>query len=163
MRLKSGGAVDSFWPGKRDPGLHAPEHRSAWREPLTRRFCADLSERASRVSTPQGRREVPFGALRARQIRSNERCSQRKATRDCVACRANQAWLGPVLPAKIYRFAITPNHSYDSRHPAPARGAYRDRHGRWAREAVDAAASGARVIAGRVSRERSNGAQTTGA
>jgi hypothetical protein len=27
-------------------------------------------------------------------------------------------------------------------HPAPARGAYRDRHGRWAREAVDATARG---------------------
>jgi hypothetical protein len=28
-----------------------------------------------------------------------------------------------------------------SRHPAPARGAYRDRHGRWARDAMDALAA----------------------
>ena len=39
---------------------------------------------------------------------------------------------------------LTPNHPYNSRHPAPARGAYRDRHGRWVRDAMDAAASGAR-------------------
>jgi hypothetical protein len=42
------------------------------------------------------------------------------------------------------------------------RGAFRDRHGRWARDAVDAAALGTYVIAGRVDkiRERSNGALT---
>ena len=79
-------------------------------------------------------------------------------------CRANHAWLGPVLPAKIFRFAVTPNHPYNSRHPAPARGAYRDRHGRWARDAMDAAASGANGIAGRaLACERATGAQTTGA
>jgi hypothetical protein len=43
--------------------------------------------------------------------------------------------------------------------PAPARGAYRDRHGRWVQDAVDAAASGADVIAGRVSRKRFTVAQ----
>ena len=59
--------------------------------------------------------------------------------------------LGPVLPAKIIRFAITPNHPYNSRHPAPMRGAYRDRHGRWVRDAMDAAASGAQGVAGRIS------------
>jgi hypothetical protein len=45
-----------------------------------------------------------------------------------------------------------------SRTPASCslRGAYRDRHGRWARDAVDAAAlKRADVMAGRVSRERS--------
>jgi hypothetical protein len=73
----------------------------------------------------------------ARLVREN-------TTTDCVACRANHAWLGPVLVAKIFRFAITPNHSYNSRHPVPTRGAYRDRHGRWVRDAMDAAASGAR-------------------
>jgi hypothetical protein len=30
-------------------------------------------------------------------------------------------------------------------YPAPARGAYRDRHGRWARDAMDAAVSGGRI------------------
>ena len=36
-------------------------------------------------------------------------------------------------------------------HPAPMRGAYRDRHGRWVRDAMDAAASGARGVAGQIS------------
>jgi hypothetical protein len=36
----------------------------------------------------------------------------------------------------------------------PERGAYRDRHGRWARDAVDAAASGARVARGRMMLKR---------
>jgi hypothetical protein len=31
--------------------------------------------------------------------------------------------------------------------PCPLRGAYRDRHGRWARDAVDAAAAGAILVA----------------
>ena len=44
------------------------------------------------------------------------------------------------------------------------RGAYHDRHERWAWDAVDAAASGAQVIAGRIFiRERSDGEQTNGA
>jgi hypothetical protein len=45
--------------------------------------------------------------------------------------------------------------------PVPTRGALRDRHGRWAWDAVDARASGAQVaIAGRDEpRERSAGAQ----
>src|SRR5205085_6048266 len=46
----------------------------------------------------------------------------------------------------------------------PLRGAYRDRHGRWVRDAVDAAASRAPMaVAGRVPmdfRERCAGAQT---
>jgi hypothetical protein len=79
------------------------------------------------------------------------RRSRERTTTGCVACWANHAWLGPVLPAKIFRFAVTPNHPYNSRHPAPARGAYRDRHGRWVRDAMDAAASGARGVAGRIS------------
>ena len=65
---------------------------------------------------------------------------------------ADQGDLGdPVLPAKIIRFAVTPNHPYNSGHPVPLRGAYRDRHGRWVRDAMDAAASGARGVAGRIS------------
>ena len=56
-----------------------------------------------------------------------------------TARRANHS--KPVQPSsrKIFRFAFTPNHSYNSRHPAPTRGAYRDRHGRWVRGAVAAA------------------------
>ena len=64
----------------------------------------------------------------------------------------------PVQPSreKYSASRSTPNHSYNSRHPAPARGAYRDRHGRWVRDAVDAAAPGAQeVFAGRaLARER---------
>ena len=45
----------------------------------------------------------------------------------------------PALARKIFRFAFAPNHSYNSRHPALTRGAYRDRHGRWVRGAVAAA------------------------
>jgi hypothetical protein len=44
----------------------------------------------------------------------------------------------PALGTKIFRFAPTPNHPYNSRHPAPTRGAYRDRHGRRVRGAVAA-------------------------
>ena len=58
---------------------------------------------------------------------------------------------GPAVSAKINCFAPCPNHPYNSRHPAPTRGAYRDRHGRWVRDAMDAAASGARGVAGRIS------------
>jgi hypothetical protein len=34
----------------------------------------------------------------------------------------------------------TPNQQHPSAHPAFTRGAYRDRHGRWKRDAVDALA-----------------------
>ncbi len=84
-----------------------------------------------------------------------------EATTGRVACRANHAWVGPALAAKIFRFAITPNHPYNSRHPAPMRGAYRDRHGRWVRDAMDVAASGAtesqgelRLVSDRLARRR---------
>jgi len=41
-------------------------------------------------------------------------------------------------PAALFK---TPNQQHPSPCPAPARGAYRDRHGRWARDAMDAAAA----------------------
>jgi hypothetical protein len=45
----------------------------------------------------------------------------------------------PAVAAKINRFAIHPNHLHKPRRPAPLnRGAFRDRHGRWVRDAVDA-------------------------
>ena len=58
----------------------------------------------------------------------------------CVtARRANHS--KPVQPSheKYSASRSTPNHPYNSRHPAPTRGAYRDRHGRWVRGAVAAA------------------------
>ena len=57
----------------------------------------------------------------------------------------------PASASKIFRFALTPNQPYNSAHPVLLRGAYRDRHGRWVRDAMDAAASGARGVAGRIS------------
>src|ERR1700694_6335406 len=51
----------------------------------------------------------------------------------------------PAPLRKIFRFSADPNQLYKSRHPVPHRGAFRDRHGRWVRDAVDAAASGARM------------------
>jgi hypothetical protein len=45
----------------------------------------------------------------------------------------------PAPFAKILPFPFDPNHPHISRHPGPHRGAFRDRHGRRARDAVDAA------------------------
>src|ERR1700694_4149724 len=56
----------------------------------------------------------------------------------------------PAPLRKIFRFSADPNQLYKSLHPVPHRGAFRDRHGRWARDAVDAAASGARIARGRM-------------
>ena len=50
------------------------------------------------------------------------------------------------IPLRAY-----PKSPLQARHPVPMRGAYRDRHGRWVRDAMDAAASGANGIAGRAS------------
>jgi hypothetical protein len=48
---------------------------------------------------------------------------------------ANQC---PALNRKIFRFTFDPNHFYIHRRPGPHRGAFRDRHGRRAGDAVDA-------------------------
>jgi hypothetical protein len=70
------------------------------------------------------------------------------------------------LSSPICKNSPLPVLPKSSLEPSPSRalrGAFRDRHGRRARDAVDAAASGAQVIAGRVSaRERSNGELTNG-
>jgi hypothetical protein len=44
----------------------------------------------------------------------------------------------PVPLAKIFRFSVSPNQSLISPIPHPKRGALRDRHERWARDAMDA-------------------------
>ena len=46
--------------------------------------------------------------------------------------------------AKIFCFAPGANQFTDAHRPVPTRGAFRDRHGRWAWDAVDARASGAK-------------------
>jgi len=55
-----------------------------------------------------------------------------------TARRANHRFACPALPIKIFRFTFHPNHFYIPRHPGPHKGAFRDRHGRWARDAMDA-------------------------
>ena len=45
--------------------------------------------------------------------------------------------------ANVPQLISTPNQRQHPRHPVPARGAARDRHGRWERDAMDAVASGA--------------------
>jgi len=53
---------------------------------------------------------------------------------------ANQSDLpSPVLFEKIFRFSASPNQ-IDIPPSRPERGAFRDRHGRWVRDAVDALA-----------------------
>jgi hypothetical protein len=44
----------------------------------------------------------------------------------------------PVLDQKIFPFPSDPNHLLILRHPGPHRGAFRDRHGRKAGDAMDA-------------------------
>ena len=56
----------------------------------------------------------------------------------------------PVPLRKNIPLPIPPKSSLSPSPSRPARGAYRDRHGRWVRDAVDAAASCARGIAGRI-------------
>jgi len=73
----------------------------------------------------------------------------------------------PPLAQKIFRFALTPNQPYNSRHPAPTRGAYRDRHGRRVRGAVAAARRARnRFSQGELAHERrpraANGAEADG-
>jgi hypothetical protein len=51
----------------------------------------------------------------------------------------------PVPFRKIFRFLRRANHLYKLARPAPHRGAFRDRHGRRVRDAVDAAALGVEI------------------
>jgi hypothetical protein len=46
----------------------------------------------------------------------------------------------PVVPIgrRPSRLIAAPNHRQTPPHPVPTRGAFRDRHGRWAQDAVDA-------------------------
>jgi hypothetical protein len=46
----------------------------------------------------------------------------------------------PVLLPKIFRFAFGPNQIHKPRRPVSTRGAFRDRHGRRKRDAMDAVA-----------------------
>jgi hypothetical protein len=48
---------------------------------------------------------------------------------------------GSLARRAILRFTETPNQWLNSSRPASMRGAFRDRHGRWVRDAMDAAAA----------------------
>jgi hypothetical protein len=66
---------------------------------------------------------------------------------------ANHPFVCPALVAKKFLFTSEPNHFYIHRCPGPHRGAFRDRHGRRARDAMDAACQKTNDIArGRRSR-----------
>ena len=67
----------------------------------------------------------------------------------CLPGKSHMAWSS--APGKNIPLRRYPKSPLQVSHPAPMRGAYRDRHGRWARDAMDAAASGARGVAGRIS------------
>ncbi len=63
------------------------------------------------------------------------------------------------------KFLLTPppNHPHILVHPGPFGGAYHDRHETWVGNAVDAAVTGAQMVAGRDQlRERPGGGQTDG-
>ena len=70
------------------------------------------------------------------------------------ARRANHQYSCPYPSRKYSAFAVGQISSTSSRHPAPTRGAYRDRHGRRARDAVDALASRALDARGRTMLKR---------
>ena len=100
-----------------------------------------LSPRERSISVER----TPHPALRATFSHKGRREERRRIQRtslcdvlcDCPTGKSLKTC--PALAQKIFRFAFTPNHSYNSPHPAPTRGAYRDRHGRWVRGAVAAA------------------------
>src|ERR1700733_12078498 len=59
----------------------------------------------------------------------------------------------PAPFAKIFRFTFDPNHFYIAPRSVLARGAFRDRHERWVRDAVDARSALTKaLICGRRSR-----------
>jgi hypothetical protein len=47
-------------------------------------------------------------------------------------------WVVQSPLAKIFLFPSDPNHLHIPRHPGPHKGAFRDRHERWAGDAMDA-------------------------
>jgi hypothetical protein len=72
------------------------------------------------------------------QLRNDE---NRPAPKAKVLFQLQRDSTSPVLAAKIFRFAFHSNQTYNLRRPVAARGAFRDRHERWLRDAVDAAMS----------------------
>ena len=69
-------------------------------------------------------RSLPFGSARKKEFVEPDQSD--------LPC--------PVSCKKIFRFPRRANHLYKLARPASHRGAFRDRHGRRVRDAVDAAA-----------------------
>jgi hypothetical protein len=102
---------------------------------------------AQRYPSSLHARRKTMGFARAQPILPHLASSARRAK----ILEADQADLPcPDHFAKIFLFAPDPNHLYIHRHPVPTRGALRGRHERWERDAMDAAASGARIARGRM-------------
>ncbi|MEH2589319.1 hypothetical protein V1273_003158 [Bradyrhizobium sp. AZCC 1721] len=118
-------------------------------------FTAVATMAAASVLAGRARRSGRSG-IAANQLAATNRRDRQITSDFPKSCQARES--------KIFRFSPHPNQPYNFARSGPPRGTYRERHGRWAWNAVDAAASGARVIAGRaLPRERLNGTQTTGA
>jgi hypothetical protein len=94
--------------------------------------CSSRARSRSPSSLGPGFAKRYYAPHRIRDTRRNDsRCLTRLSPRQSdlpvvPTCRSS-----PTLRA-------SPNQTHRPRHPAPAGGAFRDRHGRWARDAVDA-------------------------
>jgi hypothetical protein len=99
-----------------------------------------LRSRIVRSLSSGGASRRPVGFIRA---------ADRSFEKPDLLKRINLIW---VVQSHLQKYSASRFAQINSRTLAvPAlRGAYHDRHGRWAWDAVDAAASGAQVIAGRV-------------
>jgi hypothetical protein len=99
--------------------------------------------RRTRVSARLGRARFARQAGSIRIYLLAARPPGQSPARKIEFCKAFQADLAcPNLRAKIFFFLFFRNMIY-LRRPGPIRGAYRERHIRWAGDAVDARASGA--------------------
>jgi hypothetical protein len=92
---------------------------------------------------------------------AEQRLSAATRVRDTGACAKNENRSRhqrdstcPVLVEKIFRFCLPQIKLTTRAIPHPQRGAYRDRHGRWARDAVDASAPNRRTARFRGRRSR---------
>jgi hypothetical protein len=122
MRMCPGRGAAPLWRCAAEPG--PPPHPTRWTPDRQR-------------TTPQGRRiaQHPGHALTIcatgiEKATSARRANHRRLVRPSFPC--------PALAAKIFLFFRNANHRYISLVPSSSRGAFRDRHGRWERDAMDA-------------------------
>jgi hypothetical protein len=118
--------------------------KPAYRFEILRTMLGFLCAGSSRAQQPP-RPRLPPRAGAFFYTRPGRSGTRRWALADLIARRANHLIACPAPFAKIFSFSSAANHFTVHRYPAPTRGAYRDRHGRWARDAMDAAVSGGRI------------------